>query len=74
MVAKMDTTLEKTNASYKKMMARMDAWLTDVKDIREKAMSCQEQTEARLEKKKNLPQWSWNLRWIMKKFLRKTLQ
>jgi hypothetical protein len=31
------------------MIARMDAWLTDMKDARKETMACQRKAEARLE-------------------------
>jgi hypothetical protein len=42
MIARMD-------ANHEKRKARMDAWLTDIKNDRKEAMACLEKTEARLE-------------------------
>jgi hypothetical protein len=44
----MQRLLATINASHKMMMARMDAWLTDMKNIRKETMTCQEKTMARL--------------------------
>jgi hypothetical protein len=40
MIARMD-------ANHEKRMARMDAWLTDIKNDRKETMACLEKTEGR---------------------------
>jgi hypothetical protein len=51
--ARMDTYTktiqESMDAMHKKMMARMDAWLTDMNDNREQTIACQETMDACLE-------------------------
>jgi hypothetical protein len=51
---------------HKKMMARMDAWLTDMKNTRKEKMACLEETEAHLEVEKPASE-EVNLRWQTKK-------
>jgi hypothetical protein len=48
-LASMDAHHTRMDAMHKKMMARMDAWLTDTKDNQEETMTCQKKTEVRLE-------------------------
>jgi hypothetical protein len=47
MLAKMqEEMLARIDAHYKKAIATMDAWFTEMKDGRRETMACQETTEA----------------------------
>jgi hypothetical protein len=57
--AETEATRAKTDENLKETTARMDAWLTDTNDTREKTMACQENTEARLEGEEELTSEEW---------------